>query len=153
MNENKKVYVHYGCKEFDKRKFGTIMNRQFFNKPSGGFWASPVDAPYGWKDWNERNDYASCNDNNKVEFVLKPGTKILELHCERDAKNMIMQYQVSLPPEFRDAYAGIMSMFTIDFEAIAKEYDAIEYFLSDDWKLYDALYRWDCDSIIIFRQN
>ena len=46
----KPIYVHYGHKKFYKEMCGPIENIQLFTKPKGGFWASRIDAKFGWKD-------------------------------------------------------------------------------------------------------
>ena len=41
-----------------------------------------------------------------------------------------------------------------DFEKLVSDgVDAIEFFISDDNKLYWDLYGWDCDSILIMNPN
>ena len=47
----------------------------------------------------------------------------------------------------------MLDMVYLDFEAIALKYDAIEVNISNDWKLYDALYGWDCDSILVMNKK
>lgn len=39
-------YVHYGSSSFDESQFSPIHN-ELFMKPSGGFWASPVNTQMG----------------------------------------------------------------------------------------------------------
>lgn len=43
-------YIHYGCKVFDKDLFINITNMLLSTKPYGGFWASRINAAFGWKD-------------------------------------------------------------------------------------------------------
>lgn len=50
-------YIHYGHKHFEVNEFEPIRNRELFPKPFGGFLASPVNAEYGWKDWNEAEHF------------------------------------------------------------------------------------------------
>ena len=45
MSGGNQVYIHYGSKQFDISKFEPIRN--WWNKPHGGLWASPVNAEYG----------------------------------------------------------------------------------------------------------
>lgn len=147
---NKDVtYTHYGCTKFDKEKFRPIKNRDAFIKPYGGFWASRTDAEYGWKDWNENNCYSSCDENNRVVFKLTENARVLELHSVMDAKMMKNEYQA--PNTYGLPTFGFIDF--IDFEGIAKDYDAIEFFLSDDGGLYDEMYGWDCDSILILNPD
>lgn len=156
MSREGVIYTHYGHTKFEPETFEPIKNRQMFNKPWGGFWASPNDAEFGWKQWNEREQFAETRDDNKIEFTLKPNTRVLELHSVKDAEEMIQKYKAPMPPEFdylsQLGFGGSM-LINIDFEAIARDYDAIEYFISDDFGLYNTLYGWDCDSILILNKD
>lgn len=43
--------ITYGCGNFfDRNRFVPIQNRRHI-KPTGGLWASPVGAAYGWREW------------------------------------------------------------------------------------------------------
>ena len=41
----------------------------------------------------------------------------------------------------------------LDFEKLARDYDAIEVLISNDYRLNTSLMGWDCDSIIVFNPN
>ena len=144
------TYTHFGHTKFDKENFKEIKNRPMCIKPSGGFWASRTDAKYGWKEWNENNCFSACNNNNKIVFQLSDSTRVLELHTVDDAKRMKTEYggKNDIPNLF-----DIPFFMTIDFEKMKEDYDAVEYFVSDDWGLYDEMYGWDCDSILILNPD
>lgn len=61
-------YIHYGHKHFEVNEFEPIRNRELFPKPFGGFWASPVNAEYGWKDWNEAELSESASWKTALNF-------------------------------------------------------------------------------------
>lgn len=42
---------------------------------------------------------------------------------------------------------------TLDFEKLSRQYDAIEVLISEDNRLYELLYGWDCDSILVMNPN
>ena len=54
-DDHKGVYISYLSNNFDKSKIGTAdkLNNIVTNKPLTGFWASPADAEYGWKQFCE----------------------------------------------------------------------------------------------------
>ena len=141
-----KKYIHYGHKRFDRRLFEPIMNGGCCGvKPYGGFWASPVDAEFGWKDWNEDSGLMSCTENNSFTFTLAPETKILVI----DNVNVLD----TLPKMPYDGLR-IPMWVALDFEKIRDSgIDVIEYVLSSDHRLYMALYGWDCDSILIMNPD
>ena len=144
-NNTTKYYVHYGHDKFDKEKFQDISNTPFANKPRGGLWASPVKAPFSWKDWNETEDFVKCDDNNCFTFKLERNAKIYEIHSVDDFLKMAKAYPGGM--------GRLGDMVDINFEEMANDYDGIELFLSEDRQLYWSMYGWDCDSIIILKPD
>lgn len=135
----KKSYIHYGSNKFDKMQISPIHNQQFFSKPYGGFWASPEICEWSWKHWCESEGFHLERLEQSFKFILNENSRILEIHNAEDLLDL---------PHTREGYASSWVKF-LDFEALAKKYDAIELFLSEDRRLYDRLYGWDCDSILI----
>jgi hypothetical protein len=144
-----KIYIHYGAKEF--HKIQPIKNERCFTKPQGGLWASPVDAPFGWKEWCEREHFRENNEDNSFKFVVKDDSKIIHVRDVKDLEKL---------PKQKDTY-DLDIMCCLDFEQIQKDFDGIELHLSEEEKsietfcngLYFKLYGWDCDSIIIFHDE
>jgi len=134
-------YIHYGHKYFDKSLFCSIKNRDFFVKPDGGLWASDVNAIYGWKDWCESEEFRKCKKDNSFTFKISNDAKILQIKSSEQLKEL---------PKVGN---GINTWVLIDFEALAKKYDAVEVYISYDHQLYFDLYGWDCDSILIMNPD
>lgn len=130
-------YIHYGHKHFELNEFEPIRNIELFPKPLGGFWASPVDAEYGWKDWNEAEQFRECAEENSFKFQLKQSAKVLYIKTVDDLSGL---------PKAQDGFGDLV---ILDFEKLAEQYDAIEVTIGFDRDLYYALYGWDCDSILI----
>ena len=139
-------YIHYGSTQFEPLKVGEIKNA-FFTKPSGGFWASPVNAVYGWKEWNEDEHFKECTENNSFTFTLKPEAKILKINTVEDLEG--------LPKDNTLVELKLNDWCLLDFEKIKNElgYDAIEVMAGSGKGLYYALYGWDCDSILIMNSD
>lgn len=146
-------YIHYGHKDFNGHSFVGIKNEMFPRiKPVGGFWASPVDAKYGWKDWCDSEKFIECNKNNSFEFSIDESANIFHIYSVSDLKR--------LPENKMDSMFSHSMWYCIDFEQCVKMgIDAIELHLSEDRpedlfnSLYYALYGWDCDSILIMNPN
>lgn len=142
-------YIHYGSSKF--HSIAPIQNRPMFTKPEGGLWASPIDAPFGWKEWCQREHFRENNEDNSFKFVVKNESKIIHIRDVKDLEKL---------PKQKDTY-GLDSVCCLDFEQIQKDYDGIELHLSEEEKstetfcngLYFKLYGWDCDSIIIFHDE
>ena len=140
--DEKNIYIHYGSKHFDKNLFEEIKNIPFV-KPEGGLWASSIKAKYGWKEWIQDNNYMldKYRDDNFFLFKLKEGSRVLTIKSKKELKKL----PTHNVPTFNS------NLFNwLDFEKIAKRYDAIEVFID---KLYWELYGWDCDSILILNKE
>lgn len=136
------IYIHYGHKRFEKNKFEHIKNREYFTKPYGGLWASPIDAEYGWKDWCKAEDYAECREQNSFTFTLSDSSNIFHIRSVQDLQ--------SLPQQKHEKPLA----YDLDFEEILRSgYDAVELHLSEDRELYWELYGWDCDSILVLNKE
>lgn len=139
------TYIHYGGNRFFPKQFRPIKNRQYFNKPFGGLWASPVDAEYGWKQWTEDNHYGERSESDAFRFAL-PDANILHISKKSDLDKLPMTGS-------HDAL-DMTSMRCLDFEKLlSSRFDAIELHLSDNWELYWDLYGWDCDCILILNPD
>lgn len=137
-------YIHYGAKAFDPSKVKEIKNRWRFVKPEGGLWGSPVNAEYGWKDWCKDEGFRECDPSNAFTFRLKPGAKVLTIDS--------VEIFDTLPRQERNWDYGVWDE-VLDFEKLARDYDAVEVLISADRGLYWKLYGWDCDSILVFRPD
>lgn len=137
----KPIYVHYGHKKFCKEICKPIENIQLFTKPKGGFWASRIDAKFGWKDWCIDQEFRDIDENDAFRFKLKDGTKVLYINNTDILSTLPMQQSI------------IKSWLCLDFEKLSEQYDAIEVNISKCNRLYDLLYGWDCDSILIMNPD
>lgn len=140
-------YIHYGHKEFSKELFQPIKNREMFSKPTGGFWASRVNALYGWKEWCNDNDFGDCREDNCFRFSISENANILTINSVDDLKGLPKAKQpVPVDSSLWDNY--------LDFEQLLLNgIDAVEVNISSDRNLYMVLYGWDCDSILIMNPD
>ena len=136
-------YIHYGHTKFDKSIFTKIKNSDFLTKPTGGLWASNVNAERGWKDWCESENFRKCKEEHSFSFSLSDNAKVLYINYIDDLKYL---------PKVESKF-GISTWILLDFEKLEKVYDAIEVNISNDYNLYYALYGWDCDSILIMNPD
>ena len=113
------------------------------NKPKGGLWLSVNN---GWEKWCE-SEMPEWLIGTRYAATLKPDARICWVYDEEDLE--------ALPNNPKAA--DVIRMFGdfekfIDFEALTKDYDAIAVMVqSGDWNcLYNRLYGWDCDSMVVF---
>ena len=133
-------FIHYGFDRLDKSRIKPIKNEPMWNKPAGGLWASPVGAPFGWKEWCEEEEFFLEKLETFCTFSLREDTRIYSIHTKEDVDAMPRQSR-TLP--FPRAHA-------IDFEKmLADGVDVIQFNLSQNWMLQFELNGWDCDSILV----
>ena len=140
----RKTYINYGRTEFDINKFVPISNKKDWIKPIGGFWASDKNASYSWKEFLEEGMSESWEKKYKdyLEFSIKDNANILEINSVKDLDN--------LPKLNSDILQGVT---LLNFEELAKQYDAMTVNISSDSGLHNALYGWDVDSTLIFNPD
>lgn len=134
-------YIHYGSTEFSMDKWEDIKNRQFFNKPIGGLWASAEDSNYGWKQWCEDESFRECNADNCFRFDLKENANVFTICNLNDVEKMPSQKSngIFMAPDFEEMKSSGI--------------DVIDFRLSDSPELYWALYGWDCDCILVLNPD
>lgn len=155
----KEIYRHYGNNKFDKDNFIKVTNALYSNKPKGGLWASPTkDVDLSWKEWCEQEEFKLGSLDKHFDFTLKDNAKVLTITSIKDLDPLPLR-------EDEDATSNVW--VNLDFETIAKEYDAMmvylyrdtsseeEYYktLIRDNSLYYKLYGWDVDSIVVFNPD
>lgn len=137
-----KEYIHYGARKYKPELVIPIKNIYRFTKPEGGIWASDINAKFGWKQWNKLENFKKCYKNNCFKFTIKDSAKILTINNVSQLKKL---------PKCKQEYDSSWEL--LDFEKLSLEYDAIEIIISEDPKLYYAVYGWDCDSILIMNKE
>ena len=136
--------IHYGDDNFDINKFIPISNRSEATKPFGGFWGSRKNADFSWKEWCTEIDLKSKDLTKKIQFSLSNGAKILVINNIKLLDKL---------PQNEENHIVNKLFVTLDFEKLSKQYDAIEVLISEDERLYELLYGWDCDSILVMNPN
>jgi len=127
--------ISYGLGDkFELEKFKAIKNIPWI-KPEGGLWASPIDSPYGWKQWGCENLFGDFT--SQFEFTFKGS--ILIIDAIRDLRKLT----------WNDTYPN-----SIDFEALQRAgHDAIWLTAKGErdtrFSRPYSLYGWDCESVII----
>lgn len=138
-------------------KIAEAKNQNGFCKPKGGLWTSTWNQDEyssGWVDWCLSEEFD--DPLNKRWFILKPKEKlnILTIDSLSDLIKLIDKY-----PWQENSLHYLKP--TLDFEAIAKDFDAIHLTESGqiqthlpmnlfEMKMID-LYGWDCESTLWFR--
>lgn len=141
------AYVHFGG-QYAPGRFDPVRNRAFSNKPFGGLWASPEGSPFGWREWNKKTGLRKCDEKDSFRFTLSSDARVFRVWSAEDAERMPGR------TDFEDEH-GMRVTYPIlpDFEVMANDYDAIDFRISKDGRLYRMLYTWDCDSILVLNKD
>ena len=147
------TYIHYGHTAFNPDEFGEVCNERGWIKPTGGLWASPVNAERGWKDWCEDECFRECTEDNSFKFTMRDPSRIFYIDSEEALKEFAERYGKSYWQIYGIARHD-KSISSVDFEQMLRDgWDALEISLSDYEALYRALYGWDCDSIVVLNKD
>ncbi len=158
------IYIHYGSDHFHPELFMPIRNSSYFStkpEPGTGLWASRENDENGWKAWCRINHFQTEALDQYFRFELI-GAKILTLTDTRQLVDLplLSPWQPKELPEVDEGSLPTMEQLKswfmpnlcyIDFERLAKEYDAVE--LRNSALFSDALYMWDCDSVLVLRSE
>lgn len=141
------IYEHLGHTKFIKENFMPIVNRESWNKPEGGLWASPVNSVNGWRQWIDVNEFhLDKYALDSFTFKLKDFSKILIIdNASKITDDM-------LTGEDND-FIRTLHIKILDFEKLSENYDAILILISEDNKLYWDLYGWDCDTLLVLNPD
>lgn len=141
-----KEYIHYGHRHFNPNQFVEIENYEWMStKPKGGLWASSLDAPMSWRWWCEAEQFPFFSKDRWFKFKLNTN-RILYIDNTDVLKNL---------PDAPNPH-GLLTLYWekhLDFVKLKEQYDAIEISLSSCPELYNILYTWDCDSILILNKD
>lgn len=173
MNE----YISYGFSKFDRQRFeneidGAILNKRI-DKPANGWWGSPIDAQYGWKDWCYSEDFGNCAEGTyKVDYIkwkLKDA-KIYHIQNFEDLANIPVRKADDYRPYLRidfdkmrdEGYDGIE--LCLDNYYLGHTFASIDYILENEpnltikqaeqaMEIEELINTWDCDSICVWNSK
>ena len=138
--------ITYGCgNSFDPELFETISNVQYFPKPRGGLWSSPVRGKHCWKE-AATNMEIGCFETS---FKFYVNGEILVIDCFEDLDKMTWTGPSS--------FMRMSSYRYPNFEKISLRYQAI--FLTAKGERETRLtyprnlYGWDCATILILDKD
>ena len=138
--------------ELDLNSIEEVKNPEkgdWWVKPEGGLWLSVNN---GWERWCENNEPEWIEGRKRYEVTLKKDANILLIDRVEDLENL---------PKNKDMVFASKIHVGLDFEELAKRYDGIQVMINDDTtanisysnSLYQKLYGWDCDSVVLFNKD
>lgn len=156
-------FITYGI-EYDPMKFRTAKNREGYlsmNKPLYGFWSSPVNSGWGWKNWCRCEDFRTTSFDHWTKFKLKPGAKIIIIDSLHDLEEVLCNFSI-----IDKAYRWSLKP-SIDFEKILQAgYDGVlltehgneethhpDQVCVNGLEAYVDLNAWDCESMVLLKND
>ena len=152
-----KKYIHYGitADEFDKKKVTERVNA-LFSKPDRGFWASPVNTDWGWKDWCTCNDFRMDTDafDKSFRFRIDKKAKILRVRNEDDIMPFVIPDNDPFYKRLTWGRCKTSIGDRLDRDRLYETFDGMELFLSENYYMHEGIFNsWDCDSIVIWNPD
>lgn len=164
------IYVHYGSDHFYPELFVRIKNADkevsgvLRTKPhrSSGLWASRAGDRHGWADWCRENRFELPRLKHYFKFTLEEA-KVLEIGSEEqliELPEKIKAWSPKMPPEVEPGKIPTTEQLEawfkpnpcyLDFERLAKKYDAIE--VTNGFAFHEALPTWDCNCILVMNPD
>lgn len=142
----KNIYIHYGATSFDSSIGFPIKNLVGWTKPQGGLWASRQDASFGWKAWCEAEQFRYYDDHDSFKFILKDETKIAIINSMVDLRRLPT---IESSSAIFDICINFEECLRRGFDAVELCWYGYEYIDKRVDDMYNGLYGWDCDSIVV----
>lgn len=142
--------------EFDPDKIKILLSNRrngCLFKPDKGFWGSPVDAKYGWKEWCENEEFGDYDFEKPVYWTLTDG-KILQIDWDEvtDKSSSLVKYVV-------DEGTGTYNYSHLDWEKMIEDgivaVQLMDACIGHVFKnvLESKFNAWDCESIVVLDKN
>lgn len=148
-----KVYIHYGNDHFDANRFKVVKTREgAFGigskpEPGTGLWGSPVSSTHSWEEWCESQDFNTDKFDKSFKFTVRHPEKILYIDSNKSLDSLFDIYGIIGIGNWPKIFVSP----ALDFDKMKRDgYVAMEISISSHWRIYDELYGWDCDSIVVF---
>ena len=132
------IVKHWGHTRFNRQLFNPVKN--WWTKPRGGFWGSPVDSCYSWWHWNQETHLRSLE--NLPRFVFEVKGNILTIKSKEDLIGL---------PLYKPVIEYDGTSLWLDFEKLSLQYDAILYIANAETQY--MLPGWDCDTVLVLNPD
>lgn len=151
------TYLREGV-SFDTDKIVIDLNNEhngFLFKPDRGFWGSPVDAEYGWKEWCENEEFGNYDFNNPVYWTLTSG-KILQVNWDEVENKEISNLTKYIKPMMIGDYCPYTildwnKMLEDGIVAVQLMDGCIGHCFKN--RLEEQFNGWDCESIVVLDKS
>ena len=163
VKSDKTIYVKYwntNYESFDSNEIQIILGNPEFQwgKPDLGFWGSPKNASYGWKEWCSDNFFDNYDWDNPIFFRLKSNSTILRIDIEDLNEDVLGKYVILDEKMYR---AIQRKRYSLDYNKIVEDgIDAVElmdsrigHLFFNDNAYEQIFYTWDCESIVVLNKD
>lgn len=134
--------IHYGTAKFDRENIRPVFDSHWIKPSGGGFWASPVGAEYGWKQWCE--DWTFNVESLKLKTLLTFVGNVITIDCAKDLERL--EWHCHPGSMFGKEGICFASMKRAGVDAIHLTTRGQE---QTRHSMPRSLYGWDCESVLI----
>lgn len=147
------ILIHFGASKYRKSDFQEIQNSKtitMLNKPQGGFWSCEytpeLDFRSEWELYVKDCEWDEDMLNEYFLFKISNESKVYVIDSEEDLNILEEKYGYN----FKNSH---IDCTVIDYEKMAKDYDAI--YMTDDglYENMDKVASWCIESLCIFNPD
>lgn len=155
--EKLRVYRYVFENELLTKLRPIVIRNEYWCKPGGGIWTSPVDCDFGWEDYCRSEELGFIDYDRMVRIEMELSGEFIVVDSYEDLDKFV--WVKPFP---------IVEMECIDFEALVKEgIDGIyltenglyktkrQYIIGSGGRgsLFRNLYTWDCECVLILNER
>lgn len=144
-----KKYVAYLNEKFNREKIEKNnelpKETMTMNKPRHSFWASPVNAEYGWKEWCENNNFRDTNAQIPVYLTVLKDCNIFAIES---TKQLILPQTLNTVLFYDVGFSKLIDynfLRNIGISAVELEDASIGHRFENQYEI--SFNSWDCESI------
>ena len=166
VKANKDIkYVTYLQKGdiFDQSKIVIDLNNKHNGclfKPDRGFWGSPIDARFGWKEWTKCEEFRDYDYDNPIYWTLTSGKILLVDWDEVENKETSNLTKYIKPIYVTPVMIGDYCSYSVlDWNKMLED-DIVAVQLMDSYighcfkyDLEERFNSWDCESIVVLDKS
>ena len=127
---------------FDPEKFQPIQN--YFLKPQGGLWATPIGSGFGWKEWCEENNFHQKELKESFTFVYEGRTLVIDSEENIRSVPCITTGSIIPFPDYEHMLKQEVQGIHMTLSGLRATSSRFFPFPEQPW-----FYGWDCESLLV----
>lgn len=138
--------IHYGTDKFKPELIRPVFDSHWIKPRGGGFWASPVDAEWGWKEWCEAEQFNVERLAQSIRLTFRGNVITIDRVEDLD----LLEWYGHPGAVFSQEGIRFANMKRNGIDAIHLTTEGQE---ATRWSEPRKLYGWDCESVLILNPD